>query len=266
MSPRSAAEEAAHQYADAGWPTFPCIPGEKAPATSHGLHDATTDHRQIGSWWSRNPDRNVAIATGSPGPDVLDIDRHGEESGFPALAKLRQAGLTGQPQAMVRTPSGGAHLYYKGTEHQRNGHIEAAHVDFRSGGGYVVAPPSRVGGRPYEVVSHQPSGDAFDWAAAKQLLDPRPERREWQPGRGDGPRNLDHLVRYVAECDSHVNDRLFWAACRMVEGGQEGRLGELVAAAYAAGEDRRGQAERTVESALQTVRGNPGRHLEAEAG
>jgi hypothetical protein len=246
---------------------FPCIPGEKAPATAHGLHDATTDHQQIGSWWSRNPDRNVAIATGAPGPDVLDIVRHGEASGFPALRKLTEAGLTGQPRAMVRTPSGGAHLYYAGTEHQRNGHIEAAAVDFRGRGGYVVAPPSQVNGRPYVVVSHQPSTDTFDWRRAKELLDPRPERHEWQPSREGGPRNLDHLVRYVGECSDHVNDRLFWAACRMAEAGQENRLAELVSAAYAAGEDRRGQAERTVESALETVRRRgPGRQLEAEAG
>ena len=54
----------------------------------------------------------MAIATGAPGPDVLDIDRHGEASGFPALRQLKEAGLVGEPQAMVRTPSGGAHLYF----------------------------------------------------------------------------------------------------------------------------------------------------------
>ena len=66
---------AALAYATAGWPVFPCIPGEKVPATSHGVKDATTDAAQIRAWWARNPDRNVAIATGAPGPDVLDIDR-----------------------------------------------------------------------------------------------------------------------------------------------------------------------------------------------
>jgi hypothetical protein len=105
-------------------------------------------------------------------------------------------------------------------------------------------------------VSHQASTDTFDWARAKELLDPQPQpqRREWQPSPSSGPQNLDHLVRYVAECGDHVNDRLFWAACRMVEAGQDARLPELIQAAYAAGEDRRGQAERTVESALHTVR------------
>jgi Bifunctional DNA primase/polymerase, N-terminal len=173
---------------------------------------------------------------------------------------------------MVRTPSGGAHLYYNGTEHQRNGHIETALVDFRSNGGYVLAPPSQVNGRPYVVVSHQASADNFDWARAKELLDPQPhpQRREWQPSPSGDPQNLDHLVRYVAECGDHVNDRLFWAACRMVEAGQDARLPELIQAAYAAGEDRRGQAERTVESALRTVRQGSDREsarpFEREAG
>lgn len=253
---RGAAESAAHNYAEHGWPAFALIPGEKAPATSHGLLDATTDHGQIERMFARNPERNVAIATGAPGPDVLDIDRHGERSGFPALRQLKEAGLVGEPQAMVRTPSGGAHLYFKGSEHQRNGHIEGAAIDYRSNGGYVVAPPSRVSGRPYVVVSHQASADTFDWARAKELLAPQPERREWQPSRGDGqPRDLDHLVRYVASSPDHVNDRLFWAACRMAEAGQQERLPALVKAAYDAGEDRRGQAERTVESALRTVGG-----------
>jgi Bifunctional DNA primase/polymerase, N-terminal len=253
---RGERQEAAHRYADAGWPVFPCQEGSKLPATEHGFQNATTSHRQIERWWSGRPERNVAIATGAPGPDVVDVDRHGDQSGFPALRKLTEAGLVGAPSAMIRTPSGGAHLYFNGTEHHRNGHIEAAHLDFRSNGGYVLAPPSQVNGRPYVVVSHQASTDTFDWARAKELLDPQPQpqRREWQPSPSSGPQNLDHLVRYVAECGDHVNDRLFWAACRMVEAGQDARLPELIQAAYAAGEDRRGQAERTVESALRTVR------------
>jgi Bifunctional DNA primase/polymerase, N-terminal len=267
---RSDRQEAAHRYADAGWPVFPCLAGSKLPATEHGFQDATTAHRQIERWWSHDSERNLAVATGAPGPDVVDIDRHGDESGFPALRKLTEAGLVGMPGAVVRTPGGGAHLYFTGTERQRNGHIETAQVDFRSNGGYVLAPPSRVNGRPYVVVSHQASTDTFDWARAKELLDPQPQRREWQPAPGGSQQNLDHLVRYVAECDDHVNDRLFWAACRMVEAGQDARLPELIQAAYAAGEDRRGQAERTVESALRTIRGGPGkesnRPFEREAG
>jgi hypothetical protein len=137
---------------------------------------------------------------------------------------------------MIRSPSGGAHLYYAGTEHQGNGHIQAAHVDFRSNGGYVVAPPSQVGGRPYEVVSHQASQDTFDWAKARQLLDPQPQRRDWQPRPGSGQRDLTHLARLVAsKAEGGRNEALFWAACRAAEAGRTDLFTELAAAARSAG-------------------------------
>ena len=268
MSPALGREEAAHRYADAGWHVFPAEPGGKRPATEHGFLDATTDHRQIQRWWRAEPRSNLGIATGAPGPDVLDVDKHKDGDGFAAFNQLKRAGLVREPMAIVRTPSGGFHAYYQGTGHQRNGHIPGVYVDFRSQGGYVVAPPSRIAGRTYEVAQKQPSPDTFDWSAARTLLAPQPQRQPYRaPERGDGqPQSLDHLVRYVAECDDHVNDRLFWAACRMTEAGQEDRLPELIQAAYAAGENRRGQAERTVESALRTIRGGPSRPFEHSAG
>ena len=182
-----------------------------------------------------------------PGPDVVDVDHHGEHgSGFGALNRLKREGLVENPGAVIRTPSGGLHLYFTADpEHpQGNGSIAREHIDFRGAGGYVVAPPSAIGGRPYEVVKHEPSSAAVDFAAIRSLLDPQPERRGWQPRVDGQPQSLDHLVRYVAECTDHVNDRLYWAACRMAEAGiMTGSL-ELIRAAYDAGEDRRGQAEK----------------------
>ncbi|HEX3306574.1 MAG TPA: bifunctional DNA primase/polymerase, partial [Streptosporangiaceae bacterium] len=65
-------------YARRGWPVFPCLPGQKIPATTHGYQDATTDEQQITAWFGRGQRWNLAIATGHPGPDVLDIDQHGQ--------------------------------------------------------------------------------------------------------------------------------------------------------------------------------------------
>jgi hypothetical protein len=103
VNPRLAA---ALRYAQAGWPVFPCITGEKAPATKHGFLDATTDPDKITWWWSRNPGRNVAIATGTPGPDVLDVDVHKQGSGFAAFNRLHHEGLLDGASAYIRTPSG----------------------------------------------------------------------------------------------------------------------------------------------------------------
>ena len=139
-------------YARRGWPVFPCLPGQKIPATTHGFRDATTDEQQITAWFTRHPGRNLAIATGAPGPDVLDVDQHGPDgTGFAAYARLRRAGLLTGASAYVRTPSGGLHAYFTGTA-QRNGHLPDHHLDFRSHGGYILAPPSHVGGHPYQLL------------------------------------------------------------------------------------------------------------------
>src|SRR5215472_645544 len=79
-------------YARHGWPVFPCRPGQKIPATAHGFRDATTDEQQITAWFGRGQRWNLAIATGVPGPDVLDIDQHGPAgNGYPALASTMAA-------------------------------------------------------------------------------------------------------------------------------------------------------------------------------
>ena len=251
---------AALAYARAGWPVFPCIPGEKAPATARGFKDATTDPGQITAWWRRNPGRNVAIATGRPGPDVLDIDMHKNGSGFPALRRLRDEGLIGNPRTVIRTPSGGLHLYWRGSE-QHNGSIRGQHVDFRSTGGYVLAPPSAVRRaadgqlRPYLVVRHQASTDRLDWAAVRQRLDPQPEPKAWTPTHQDGrPQDLAHLAAWVAgQPEGNRNAGLFWAANRALDHGQPGILDGLRRAAVSAGLPGR-EADRTIESAVQQPR------------
>ncbi len=92
-------------YVRHGWPVFPCLPGQKIPATQHGYLDATTDEQQITEWFGRGFTWNLAIATGAPGPDVLDVDQHGPAgNGYPAFATLERAGLVDGAAAYVRTP------------------------------------------------------------------------------------------------------------------------------------------------------------------
>jgi Bifunctional DNA primase/polymerase, N-terminal len=140
-------------YARRGWPVFPCLPGQKIPATTHGYKDATTDEQQITAWFGHGQRWNLAIATGTLGPDVLDIDQHGPAgNGYLAYARLRRGGLVNGAAAYVRTPAGGMHAYFTGTG-QHNGRLPSHHLDFRSQGGYILAPPSQVGGNPYRLIS-----------------------------------------------------------------------------------------------------------------
>jgi hypothetical protein len=258
---RSPNEEAAHKYADHGWFVFPAAPGEKIPVTEHGFLDATTNHKQIQQWWRGEPCANVAIATGAPGPDVVDVDKKGDRSGYPAWNALRQAGLAGEPQAVIRTPSGGMHAYYRGTA-QRNGSLPEHAIDFRSTGGYVVTAPSTgPGGRPYAVVHKQASAATFDWNAARQHLDPQRERQAQRaPERhGDRPRDVSHLAGWVAaQSEGNRNQGLFWAANRAIEADDHETLGKLADAARTAGLDDR-EIDRTIRSAQATA-GRPFEH------
>jgi Bifunctional DNA primase/polymerase, N-terminal len=236
---------AALRYARANWPVFPCVPGEKVPATRHGLLDATTDPDKITWWWSRHPERNVAIATGTPGPDVLDVDVRRDGSGFAAYGRLRREGLLDGVSAYVRTPSGGLHAYFTGTE-QGNGRLPGHHLDFRSRGGYIVAPPSHVGGRPYELLRHQQGQARLDWATVTRLLDPQPQHR--LDRCAERPADTSRLAGWVARLpEGNRNDGLFWAANRALEAGLTD-LGELAEAARETGLEE-GEIARTLASA-----------------
>jgi hypothetical protein len=240
---------AAHRYAQASWPVFPCIPGEKVPATRHGFLEATTDPDQVTWWWSRNPERNVAIATGCPGPDVLDVDVREDGSGFAAYGLLRREGLLDGASAYVRTPSGGLHAYFTGSQ-QGNGRLPSHHLDFRARGGYIVAPPSRIGGRHYELLKHQEGTAGLDWAAVTRLLDPQPRHR--LDRAAERPADTSRLAGWVARLpEGNRNDGLFWAANRALEAGLTD-LGELADAARQAGLDDR-EIARTLASARRHV-------------
>lgn len=238
---------AALRYAESGWPVFPCRPGEKVPATAHGFKDATTSQAGISEWWSPVP-YNVAIATGSPGPDVLDIDVKASGAAWAAYNRLKRAGLLAGALALVRTRSGGLHVYFAGSGQHNAAGLGGVPLDFRAAGGYVLAPPSVVDGSAYEVIEHRGTGARFDLAAARRVLDPpKPARPRRAPVTGD----VGRLAGWVARLEEgHRNAGLFWAACRAAEAGHE--LDALVSAGITAGLDE-AEARRTVDSAARSV-------------
>jgi hypothetical protein len=235
-------------YAAAGWPVFPCTPDgtpepdHKAPLTPHGFKDATIDPAQIRAWWVRWPDANIGIATGAPGPDVLDVDKHEDGDGFAAFNRLKRAGMLGGARALVRTRSGGLHAYYAGTA-QQCGRLRVHHLDFKAAGGYVIAPPSRVLGRPYELLDHRAAAAQLDWQAVRVLLDP-PRPAQALPPRGNG--GVDQLTAWVAALpEGNRNNGLFWAACRAIESGSD--PGALITASTLP----EAEARRTIASAIR---------------
>lgn len=254
-------------------PVFPLAPGTKVPLFAnphprdseerrtcrgecgqwgHGVLDATIDPAVIADWWTRTPSANIGLATGLlladvAGVDVVDVDCKGDAPGPASFGRLRDAGLLRGAFAVVTTPSGGWHLYFAGSE-QGNSTRARHGIDFRGRGGYVVAAPSVVDGRAYELAEHQaPTGQTVDWSAIRDFLDPPRPPRQYQPSRSG---NFDALVRWLE--DRPAGDRnspLYWAARRAVEqDATDDVLDQLRDAIVRAGHDP-AEAERTVRSA-----------------
>lgn len=243
-------QDVAVRYASAGWPVLPVKPDAKEPATKHGVLDAETDPRTVARFWARNPDANVGIATGAPGPTVLDVDVAHGKPGNASLNEAIRAGLVPSPMATIRTPSTGSHLYYEGDE-QRNGSLPKHGLDLRGQGGYVVAPPSTVAGRPYVVVSHSAQPASIDFSKIREHFQPATERPFWQPR--DGQQGVAHLADWVADLqEGNRNAGTFWAACRAVEAGDTDALDAIGRAAVSTGLDRRA-VDATIASAQRTA-------------
>jgi Bifunctional DNA primase/polymerase, N-terminal len=120
-------------------------------------------------------------------------------------------------------------------------------LDFRGGGGYIVAPPSRTKDGVYQWEFSEPDarGRTFDWQAAMECLygpPPKPEHRANVPS-GD----LGGLVGFVEGSEvGGRNAALYWAACRAHE--QDLPTEDLLAAAVARGLPE-AEASRTIASA-----------------
>jgi hypothetical protein len=149
----------AAEYRRRGWSPIPIKEQSKEPnlVELEPYLNRTATTEELNSWaWS-----GVGIVTGRlSGVLVLDVDSVEGE------AFLRKHGHP--PTPMVRTASGGLHLYFKHPDHEVKTRIRPAPgLDIKASGGYVVAPPS-IGenGKPYEwIVSPEEAelADPPDW-------------------------------------------------------------------------------------------------------
>jgi putative DNA primase/helicase len=141
----------------AGWPVFPCAP-DKRPLIPGGRNAATTDERLIREWFARWPNALASIPTGpESGLWVLDIDgKAGRRSLNELLAKLGLEHVADLSRVIVRTPSGGLHIYFRlgarETPRTRSSDI-APGLDTRGIGGSIMAPGNVLpDGRRYELI------------------------------------------------------------------------------------------------------------------
>ena len=146
MSERINDQQEAALLARRGWAAFPVKPRRKAPPMKGWRKSATTDLDQIARWWSTGALANIGIDCGSSGLVAIDLDVRNGVDGPAAWEKLcGELGIPPWNTAMVSTPSGGRHLYYRAPNGSNLGNSAGRlgpGIDVRADGGYVLAPPS----------------------------------------------------------------------------------------------------------------------------
>ena len=241
-------------YASRGWPVFPCQPDQKIPATRHGYRDATTDQERITAWFGHGPSWNLAIATGTPG-------RPGRRPARPCRARIRSARAPQASRAARRCecmrghPEGWPSCLLRGYEPAQRPPGRPP-LGLQICGGYILAPPSQVHGKPYRLIKTLDGQSTLDWAAVTHLLQP------WrQPNRPESRLAMDtdigRLARWVArQSEGNRNAGLFWAASRALEADRAADLSQLAEAARQAGLTEP-EITRTLDSARKTREARP---------
>lgn len=116
-----------------------CKSPAKHPMVKNWQQWATTDPQIIRQFWQSHPNANVGVVCGD-GLQVLDADT--KDSG-PENLDLMEV-INGEIKTLtVRTGSGGLHKYFhdKNFTTSNKTRFEKG-LDWKTGGGYVVAPPS----------------------------------------------------------------------------------------------------------------------------
>ena len=198
--------EVALRYAAHGWAVLPlhtplgsgcsctaahCGSAGKHPRTRHGLHDASTDHDQIETWWAQWPNANLGVATGATaGLLVLDVDL---PDGPASLARLEIDHGPLPSTCEQRTGSGGRQLLFAyGSQPVGSRTGVWPGIDIRADGGYIVVPPS----------THA-SGDSYRWTGRVPPAPPPP----WLVSLLDRTRTQDVVVVDAPAVPRHEGSR-----------------------------------------------------------
>jgi hypothetical protein len=213
-------QDAAIHYAQNGWPVFPLH--NKIPfKDSQGYKDATTDERQIQTWWTLHPTANIGLATGEKsGVIVLDID---PPEGHFSLKELQSQYSPLPETRRSRTGNKGLHFFFQ-YPHDGNMYVNAVGlaglegVDIRATGGYVVIPPSKLYGRlAYKWGNPEtPIAPLPDWL--RDVLIAERQQRESIPqglrfARSPGDKWLQQALSKARE--GNRNAVGFWFACQL---------------------------------------------------
>jgi hypothetical protein len=263
-----AGAEAALALASAGYPVFPVllrvnpVTGRKMPRYFGKWREhSTTDPAQIADWAERLPDGlSWGIDCGKAGIVVVDLDIKDDHDAAMLWANA------GHPVggAMVITPSGGVHYYFRQPEGappipNSSGAI-ARGVDVRGDGGHVFAPGSQVLGTdwdPYALQGQLPAVEDLPVIPAEVVAMIPTERREprerREPGEPGGVRDASWIRQQMAIQRERIltTEPVEGAGFRSVLMGAAMVYGRAVSA----GLQSRDKAETTLELAVEQVWG-----------
>lgn len=214
-----------------GQPIFPCRPTgvkAKAPMTKNGLHDATLDKEQAKRWWSARGDSAIGIPTGIV-YDVLDVDTKEAADGRIHLPRLHKLGLLNGCKFVVKTPSGGWHLYFKTAPGLTNKAHAGLGLDVRSKGGYVLAPPSYIDDEDKSIGSYEHMGETIGstdeplyWDLIVKSLAPVNDltKKPIELLGYERQASVASLKGWLSErATGERNNALHWAVCRCIDNG-----------------------------------------------
>lgn len=116
---------------------FPVKPMTKTPAVRWGEYQ---NHRptkkELDEW--RKSNYSIGIVCGNASENLVVIDFDSEE-----IFKLFFPDVVGEKKTwVVKTPRPGIHVYFRTDKPVRSRRYGEAHIDIKSEGGYVLAPPS----------------------------------------------------------------------------------------------------------------------------
>ncbi|WP_329218940.1 bifunctional DNA primase/polymerase [Streptomyces sp. NBC_01485] len=236
----------------------------------HGVYDASADPARVRELFAAAPwATGYGIACGLPPHHLIGVDLD-TKSDTDSTAALREIALrhlfTIPPTIVVRTPSGGRHLWLTGPPDvvvpNSAGRL-APGIDIRGAGGYLVGPGSHTAHGAYTTApgtAHLTPAPCPRALLRLLLPPPRPHPGPYGGGnRADGAHGRGLLQFVLGAHEGQRNTRLFWAACRAYEDGIGPELSEhLIDAAVRTGLTAR-EARATIASAARMTRdGTPG--------
>jgi len=143
-------------YSRIGASLFPIPAGDKIPAKSSRPYlDCSADPEQWAKWQSLYPGWNWILVAGPSNLIIVDIDakRIGQEAAWKLWSDWCKGHGLQVYTPQVITPSGGWHVYFSVPAGLDLGQPAlCSGIDIRAGNGYVLIPPSVIGGVPYSFV------------------------------------------------------------------------------------------------------------------